>query len=392
VRCAPLFQSFFVGGFESSTHRRADGKRLDMVAATAHDVHISADYRRLRHAGITTAREGLRWHLIEQMPGRYDFSSVLPLVRAARDLGIQVIWDVCHYGWPDELDVFSPEFVRRFAGLSRAFARLLRDESDATPFFAPINEISFFAWAGGDMGDMNPCCTGRGDELKAQLVRAAIAGTEAVWDIDRTARICHVDPSFHVIPDPARPEDAAAAATFKDLQFEAWDMLAGRMRPELGGIPAYLDIIGVNYYPWNQWVYVSPLEPGPTVERAHPQYRPFRMLLADLYERYRRPVFVAETGTEGERRPDWLRYIGGETLAALQAGIPVEGICLYPIVNFPGWDDERHCHNGLWDYADAQGERAVYEPLACELRRQQSALDAWRKGLPVPATHPGTEA
>jgi hypothetical protein len=374
---APVFRSFFIGGFECSTHRRADGRRLDMVAATAHDVHALADYRRLREYGIATARDGLRWHLIERTPYRYDFSSVLPQIRAAHDLGIQGVWDLCHYGWPDGLDVFSPAFVRRFAGLARAFARLLRRESDAPLFFAPINEISFFAWAGGDMGDINPGCTERADELKSQLVRAAIAGIEAIWDVDRTARICHVDPTFHVIPDPGRPEDAVAAEAFVELQFQAWDMLAGRQRPELGGQPAYLDIIGVNYYPWNQWIYVTPLEAGPTVQRGHPRYRPFRELLTDVYRRYGRPVFVAETGTEGDARPDWLRYVGDETRAALQAGVPVEGICLYPIVNFPGWDDERHCHNGLWDYPDEQGGRAVYEPLARELLRQQALFAAY---------------
>ena len=379
MRDVPLFRSFFIGGFECSTHRRADGRRLDMVAATGHDRHVAADYRRLREHGILTAREGLRWHLIERSPGHYDFSSVLPFVRAAHALGIQVTWDLCHYGWPDGLDVFSPDFVRRFAGLARAFTSLVKNETDTTPFFAPINEISFFAWAGGDMGDINPGCTGRADDLKAQLVRAAIAGTEAIWSVDRTARICHVDPTFHVIPRSADPTDIRDASLFRELQFETWDMLAGRQRPELGGRPDYLDIVGVNYYPWNQWIYVNKLEAGPTVYRGHPEYRPFQGLLAEVYARYQRPVFVAETGTEGDARPDWLRYVGEETQAARRAGIPVDGICLYPIVNFPGWDDDRHCHNGLWDYADPHGGRIVYEPLARELRRQQTLFEPDQK-------------
>ena len=31
------------------------------------------------------ARDGVRWHLVEAAPGRYDWSSVLPQMRAARD-------------------------------------------------------------------------------------------------------------------------------------------------------------------------------------------------------------------------------------------------------------------------------------------------------------------
>jgi len=99
-----------------------------------------------------------------------------------------------------------------------------------------------------------------------------------------------------------------------------------------------------------------------------------------VYERYRRPVFVAETGIEDETRPAWLRYMCKEVLSAMGAGVPVEGICLYPILNHPGWDDDRHCHNGLFDYADNNGNRAVYEPLAEEMRRQTTNLDAFRSG------------
>jgi hypothetical protein len=60
----------------------------------------------------------------------------------------------------------------------------------------------------------------------------------------------------------------------------------------------------------------------------------------------------------------------------MERGIPIEGICLYPIVNHPGWDDDRHCHNGLWDYADAHGQREIYEPLEAEIHRWQQVFDA----------------
>ena len=64
----------------------------------------------------------------------------------------------------------------------------------------------------------------------------------------------------------------------------------------------------------------------------------------------------------------------------MSTGVPVEGICLYPIVNHPGWDDDRHCHNGLFDYADERGGRAVYLPMATELAYQQHRIDAIRSG------------
>ncbi|MGZ3378703.1 MAG: hypothetical protein ACXVBB_00390, partial [Isosphaeraceae bacterium] len=81
-------------------------------------------------------------------------------------------------------------------------------------------------------------------------------------------------------------------------------------------------------------------------------------------------LFIAETGIEGDARAGWLQSVGREARAAILGGVPVQGICLYPIVNFLGWDDDRHCRNGLWDYADEAGGRAANELLANELRRK----------------------
>src|SRR5829696_328385 len=137
-----LFRSFFVGGFECSTHRTRAGRRLDLIAATAHDRYAETDYRVLAQHGIRTARDGLRWHLIETAPGRYDWSSFLPMLRAAQRTGTQVIWDLSHWGWPDNLEIWSPAFIDRFARFVRAAASVVANETDAVPFFTPINEIS----------------------------------------------------------------------------------------------------------------------------------------------------------------------------------------------------------------------------------------------------------
>lgn len=361
-----LFQSFFMGGFECSSHRARSRLRLDMLAATQHDRYAAADYARLRARGIRTVREGLRWHLVEPAPGRYDFSSALPILRAARDTGVQVIWDLCHYGWPDDIDIFAPEFVRRFERMAGAFARLLADETDAIPFVAPMNEISFLSWVAGEVGWFYPFAEGRGYDLKRQLVRAVIAGIESIWAVLPGARIVHPDPAINVIADPAGSHERADAERLRIAQYQAWDMLCGRADPDLGGQRRYLDIVGVNYYPHNQWIHG-----GATIEHTHPLYRPFSQILREIYERYGRPLFVAETSSLGDVRPGWLRYVGREVRAALRAGVPIGGVCLYPIVSFPDWEDDRRSHCGLWSYPDAAGERAICRPLARELRRQQ---------------------
>ncbi|MEP6913888.1 MAG: beta-glucosidase [bacterium] len=374
-----LFPSFFIGGFECASHQLLSGPRLDLTAATGHDRHAFQDYQRLREYGMGAARDGIRWHLIEPSPYRYDFSSVLPMLRAARETGTQIIWDLCHYGWPNDLDIFSTEFITRFSRMVRAFVHVLNEESELPLFVAPVNEISFFAWAGGESAYLNPFETERPHELKAQLVRSAIEAIEAAWCVNRHTRIVHTDPLINVVHNRARPQEFEIAEYYRLLMFQAWDMIAGYRRPDLGGDEKYLDIIGVNYYPNNQWLCgETSFHPERWLDVSDPQYRPLSSLLEEVYERYHRPLFIAETGTESDARADWLRYIGSEVCEALKLGIPIEGVCLYPIVDFPGWGDDRHCETGLWSMADEQGRRVIHKPLAEELLIQQDAIEETR--------------
>ncbi|MBA1244417.1 hypothetical protein G7016_16910 [Pseudomonas japonica] len=151
------------------------------------------------------------------------------------------------------------------------------------PYYCPVNEISFWAWAGGDVAYFNPGATGRGLELKHQLVRASIAAIEAVRAIEPRARFVQADPLINVRAAPGRPGDAEPA--------------------------------------------------------------------------------------EGDTREPWLDYIGQQVAQAMAAGVPLEGVCLYPVLDYLGWDDDRHCHTGLLGFADIHGHRQVHGPSAAALKR-----------------------
>jgi beta-glucosidase/6-phospho-beta-glucosidase/beta-galactosidase len=369
-----IFRSFVLGGFECSTHKLRSGRRLDVIGATRHDELARSDYALLQRHGILSARDGLRWHLIERAPYQYDFSCATEMFRAAKDTGMQVIWDLWHYGWPDDLDIFSSAFVDRFVAFAREATKHL-SEYEHTPYLSPINEISFFSWAGGEGGIFNPFAQHRGDEMKRQLVRASIQAIAAIREVNPAARIFQVDPIINVVPRSQSADDRKHAEEYRLSQFEAWDMITGRVQPELGGRDDLIDVIGVNYYIHNQFVWQ-----GPLIVPSDPRYRHVSVMLREVYERYRRPIFVAETGIEDDTRPAWFRYMFKEVLLAMAAGVPVEGICLYPILNHPGWDDDRHCYNGLFDYADADGRREVFAPLAEEIARRTADVMAFRAG------------
>jgi hypothetical protein len=371
----PLFDGIFLGGFECSCHRLASGRRLDLTRSTRHAEFAERDYERLSTVGMTACRDGVSWVTCERA-GSFDFSSVTERLHAAGRFRIQVIWDLMHFGWPDDVDVFSSQFADRFARYAGAFARLLALESDAPVMIAPLNEISYLAWAGGDVGCMNPFEHARGVELKVQLVRACIAGMEAIRDVLPRARFVHPDPVINIVPAPQHPKTWARVEADNLLQYQSWDMLSGRIWPSLGGKPSYLDIIGVNFYPDNQFML-----DGTNIARGTPHYKPFSSMLLEVWQRYGRPMFVAETGSEGTARPSWLGYVAEECERAMQRGCELHGITLYPIVDHPGWEDDRHCENGLWGYADDCGRRSIHTPLLEIMRASAPRLLAARAAV-----------
>ncbi|WP_309091002.1 beta-galactosidase [Phenylobacterium sp.] len=364
------FNSYFMGGFDCASHRRRDGARVDSLVAQRHDRFAAQDYAAVAAHGLRTVRDGLRWHLIEPSRGTYDWSSWRPMLRAAREAGVQVIWDLWHYGHPDWLDIWSPDFVERIAAYAEAAARVLAEETDEVPIWCPMNEISYFAYMAGDQAEWLPYASGEGVALKRQLIRAAIAATDAVRRVDPRARILWCEPCVHIVPQSMSPADVTEARIMAEAQWEAFDMLAGRREPELGGRPDVLDIVGLNFYSHNQWT-----PAGNFVPMGHHSWRPFSTMLTDIASRYGRPVIVAETGAEGSARAAWLSYVASEVEEAREAGVPVQGVCLYPVCNYPGWNDGRLCPTGLLGMADDQGSRPVHQPLARELRRRQDDFE-----------------
>ena len=381
------FKSFFMGGFECATQRRRDGLQIDVLSATGHATQTATDYRLLAQAGIRTVRDGLRWHLIEQVAGVYDWSSFEPMLQASLETGTQVILDLCHWGVPAGLDVFSAEFVPRFAAFAGAAAAFIRARSGGerapVPFYCPVNEMSFWAWVGGDVEAFAPHQTGRGPELKQQLVRASLAGIRAVRAVDPRARFVQAEPIINIEPEWADVEDyphiVEAVRAHTESQYQAWDMMRGDLDEELGGAPEMLDILGVNYYWNNQWVHGGDRTPP-----GHPDHRPLHVMLRDLWLRYRRPVMITETGAESGAALGWLGYVASEVRQAQRDGVEMAGVCLYPVMDYPGWDDERHCPCGLIQVSDDWQQRSLRADLADELR-MQATLHA-PAALEVPGT------
>ncbi|WP_413730889.1 NAD(P)-binding protein [Sodalis sp. RH22] len=384
-----IFSSFWQAGFEAADHRNRLGEILALNEATGHIERVLQDYNALKAFNITTVRESVGWRLVEGKEG-YDFSSLAVRMAAANKSGMQLCWTICHYGWPEDIDVFSPDFVSRFARLCGAVAAFLRPYYSHAPVYSPINEISFTSW--GISVGLFSCSAPPGVEIgkssKRQLVRACLAACDAIWAADPRARILHCDPIIFTVASDSRPEGMRQAADWQAAQFESWDMLSGVSAPELGGAPRYLDIIGANYYHDNQWE--SENNQRLFWHLGDPRRRPLHDMLQELYHRYKRPLLLAETSHVGSGRGAWIGQIAADIAQAQIAGVELLGICLYPIIDRPDWENKNVWHHsGLWDL-DREGPdplaRILDAVYASALLRAQHMLALFQRQLGVLAS------
>jgi beta-glucosidase/6-phospho-beta-glucosidase/beta-galactosidase len=379
-----MFKSFFLAGFEGSTGYNLHHQWIDQVRATQHDLFADEDYARLNELGIRAAREVVRWPLVDQN-GRYDFSSLAPFLNAAQRNDVEIIFDLFHFGFPDHIDICSDDFPARFADYCHAVAAYLSENTRGDCFFTPINEPSFFSWAAGEAGLFAPHLTCRGWELKKNLVRAAIEGINAIWAASPAARIINVDPICRVAVPFDRPDLEDEAEAFnRNAVFQSWDMLCGRLMPELGGSTDHLGVIGINYYWTNQWEWGSP---GIHLSDDDPRRWPLSRLIRSVWERYGADMLITETAHVGEMRPVWMRELAREAMSALNEGLPLKGVCLYPALEMPEWHKPSEwTRMGLWDLKPCGGklERVPYEPMIEALREAQN-IEQFR---PFNATQP----
>ena len=360
------FDSFFMAGFECSSHRRRDGVRLDLIRATSHDRHVLQDYRLCKELGFTTLRDGLRWHLIEKAPGQYDWSSWLPALEAAEQLGLQVIWDLFHYGSPDHVDQAAPDFPDRFTDFAVAAIEVQQSISGRPPLVCPLNEINFLSWA-VEVGYFPRVGPNEVGWFKRQLIKAAISAAKVIRERWRNASILWAEPLVHIAPHSHRRPEVRAAESARQGQFEAYDWIIGKAQPDLGGDPSLIDAIGLNFYPHNQW-YLN----GPTIPMGHHEYRRLADMLLEVADRYGKPIFLSETGAEGSGKPSWFHYVCSEVREAMNRGADIRGICWYPITAYPGWDNSRHAEAGLLSTVTSDGTRHVDERLFAEMQAQRA--------------------
>jgi hypothetical protein len=334
---------------------------------------------------IKTVRESIGWRLAEPRSGHFDLDRAERIARTAQRHGVQVAWSLMHCGILGDVSLLDDGIVERFAAFAAAVARRLAPLHPRPPVYTPINEIGFISWLASSTHDVwpyrseAPGGTERsGYAIKCRLVRAALAGMAAMRAVDPRCRFLHVEPVVHVTAPRERPDLAALTQQVCSYQWQAWDLISGRLAPELGGHPEALDLIGVNHYHSGQWEVLT--EARLKWHQHDERRRALSSLLCEVWQRYRRPLIVSETSHVEGHRATWLNEVAAEVRLARSRGAPVDGLCLYPLVDRRDWNQPQQWHHsGLWDVCDpadaAPFARATdATPLVPRLRRSAGAL------------------
>ena len=120
-------------------------------------------------------------------------------------------------------------------------------------------------------------------------------------------------------------------------------------------------------------------ESGPhaALEPGDPRIRPLCDMIEEAANRYRRPVIVAETSGLGGGRADWLNDVVCECLAAVNRGVDLHGVCLFPAVDMPDWHSGKWVKNGIADVEPLPDGSLMRVPNI----RYVTALHSWQKRL-----------
>src|SRR5919199_153205 len=147
----------FATGVENSYPTLADGRRVDQMDRCGHYARWEEDFALVRELGLRALHYGPAYYRAHVAPDHYEWDSCDEQMHRLRQLGIEVIADLCHFGVPTWLGGFQdPAFPVLFAEYARAFAQ----RYPWVRYYTPIHEISLCASRSALRGWWNECEAG----------------------------------------------------------------------------------------------------------------------------------------------------------------------------------------------------------------------------------------
>ena len=341
---------------------------IDEYEWTQHDKKWRDDFRKAaKDLNCRWMRYSLAWHLIESSPGVFDWSWADERIQYARELGINLILDLVHFGtptwlpeafgdvdFPAALERFSIEFGKRYSGVVRSVC--------------PLNEPLITAFFCGDVGIWPP----HGRSLASYMTvlsRVAQGLTRSIRALRKTMSSVEIvlcdaleftsaDAECHKVASPELIKLIENDIVLRNHRRHiVLDLITGRVNNDHGlyswlekhSFPTSdinwflrnaveIDVLGLDYYKHSE------IELYPAGDRFRQRVPSnlsgLKKTVRDYWLRYRVPIMITETncyGDDDERR-QWLKFTVEDIRALRQEGIPVIGYTWWPLLDHLDWD------------------------------------------------------
>ena len=362
----PQTPFFFATGIENSYPTLPDGTRVDQMYSCGHHARWEDDFQLVKDMGLGALRYGPAYYRTHVAPDRYDWDSADAPMERLRELGIEVIADLCHFGVPSWLGGFQdPAFPVLFADYARAFAR----RYPWVRYYTPVNEIFIAASFSALRGWWNECESSDESFVRAtrNLCMAHELAVEAILGERPDAIFVQGESAEHF--HPAGRSAVAEADRMNGIKFLSLDLTLGReLAPGMAGFLNRHGVtsndlsffrerravgqrwLGLDYYPTCEHRVAST---GRCTTSRSPMG--FRAIATAYYERYRLPIFHCETNRVPRFAERWLAEQWSDMLALRAAGVPLRGFTWYSLTDQMDWQyglrvQHNHVHPvGLYD-------------------------------------------
>lgn len=341
----PLELWAFLENSDFVRHKNGSLYRQDEVRLIRHDEFLERDYQLLVDAGCVGVRDAAWWYVSHPAPGIFNWLWLDRVVAAADRYKLKLYLDLWHYGYPDWLDILSPDAPNHFAG----FAREIALRYPCLEYYCVCNEPSLLVEMGGRQGEWGPFLHEEDPSaFRRQVSRMIIEASKAILEIKPDAVL--------VIPEPWHATDRIP----EEEQAAVLDTVMGLRDPELGGSPELVTIVGLNHY-------------------RDSTLPPFHRLLMNAQKRWpTKQLWVTETSgpPTGWQQAEWFWWMLAETRLAALSGVNVPVFTWAPAISMYDWVDETlQLQNGIW-LLDKDGKRLPNGKIvqAIELARQYGYL------------------
>lgn len=338
----------FASGVENSYPTLASGVRVDEMEKCGHYGWWEEDFGLARELGLDALRYGPAYYRTHVAPDRFDWESADAPMHRLRELGVEVIADLCHFGVPSWLGSFQD---RAFPVLFQEYARAFARRYPWVHYFTPVTEIFICATNSALRGWWNECETSEATFVQAvrNLCMAHELAVEAILEERPDAIIVQGESIEHFHATSASA--SAEGEWWNMLRCLPLDLTVGHEPP----LAAYRLLrangvtlndlsffrqrravgqrwLGVDYYRGNEHF----------IDRSgHQSVRPNGLGLQALatwyYRRYGLPLFHSETNSPSPRAVAWLEDQWRELLALRGSGIPVHGFTWYSLTDQVDW-------------------------------------------------------